>query len=205
MNRICLGTAAIALTGCTLLAPVRDESRFFLLTPITPGTGGAAVKQANTETLILGLGPIKFPDYLRRNDIVTRVESNRVQFSDNNHWAEPLKANFTSVLSQDLSELLGTQQIVNFPWYSSTKIDYQIPITVIRFECGAQGSGQLAATWTINDPSGGRVLHRGEADLKAECGATVDQGVAGLSQALGDFSRQIATAMAQVRSIRRPR
>jgi uncharacterized lipoprotein YmbA len=205
LNLTGLWTVAFALTGCTLLAPIPDQSRFFLLTPISPGGPGAQVNQGNTSALVLGLGPIKLPDYLQRDEIATRVEPNRLQFSENDHWAEPLKNNFIRVLSQNLSTLLGTQQIINFPWYSSIRIDYQIAITVDRFDCEAQGSGRLAALWSINDPTSGRILDRGNADLSAQCGTSVDQGVAGLSQALGDFSRQIATAVSQVSAAHRPR
>lgn len=205
LNLTGLWIVAFALAGCALLAPIPDQSRFFLLTPMAPGETGSQINQKNTSALVLGLGPIKLPDYLQRDDIATRVESNRLQFSENDHWAEPLKNNFTRVLSQNLSTLLGTQQIINFPWYSSVRIDYQIAITVDRFECDAQGNGRLAARWSINDPASGRILDRGDSDLSAPCGTSVDQGVAGLSQALGGFSRQIATAMAQVSAARRPR
>jgi uncharacterized protein len=205
LNLTGLWTVAFALTGCSLLAPVPDQSRFFLLTPMAPGDASSQINQENTRGLVLGLGPIKLPDYLERGEIVTRVEPNRVQFSENDHWAEPLKNNFTRVLSQNLSTLLGTQQIISFPWYSSVRIDYQIAITVDRFECDAQGNGRLAARWSVNDPHSGRILDRGESDLSAQCGGSVDQGVAGLSQALGGFSRQIATAVAQVSAARHPR
>ncbi len=198
LNFTGLWIVAAALTGCTLLSPVPDKSRFFLLTPLAPGEAGAPVSQQNTRGLTLGLGPIKLPDYLDRSEIVTRADSNRLQFSENDHWAEPLKNNFTRVLSQNLSTLLGCQQIVNFPWYSSTHIDYQIAVTVDRFECDGQGNARLAARWSINDPTSGRMLDRGESDLSAPGGAGTDQRVAALSQTLGSFSRQIATAVAQV-------
>ena len=200
-----LWMVAIMLSGCSLLGPIPDQSRFFLLTPIAPGQAGSQANQANTTALVLGLGPIKLPDYLQRDDIVTRVEPNRLQVSENDHWAEPLKNNFTHVLSENLSTLLGTQQIINFPWDSSIRIDYQIAISVDRFECDGQGNGRLAARWSINDPAGGRILDRGDSDPSAPCGNSIDQGVAGLSQALGDFSRQLATAVAQVSAARRPR
>ncbi len=198
-------TLAISVAACSFLRPIPEKSRFFLLTPMAPGDAGAQINQQATRGLVLGLGPIKFPDYLERSEIVTRVEANRVQFSDNDHWAEPLKKNFTRVLAQNLSTVLGTQQIINFPWYSSTKVDYQVAILLDRFECDAQGNAQLAARWGINEPISGRILDRGNSDLHAPCGATVDQAVGALSQTLADFSRQIGAAVAQVSAPRRAR
>ncbi|HKD69155.1 MAG TPA: PqiC family protein [Candidatus Binataceae bacterium] len=194
---------AITLARCSFLSPVPDKSRFFVLTPMAAGEAGSQPASQNTSGLVLGMGPVKFPDYLDRSDIVTRVEANRLQYAENDHWAEPLKADFIHVFSDNLSTLLGTQQIVNFPWYSTTHIDYQIAVSVDRFECD-QGNAHLAARWTINDPVSGRILDRGESDLRAACGADMDQGVAGLSQTLANFSRQIATAVTQVSAMHRP-
>jgi uncharacterized lipoprotein YmbA len=197
-RRVAVRAAALLLAGCTFLAPIPEKSRFFLLTAIPPGNDGMQAVQQSTSGLVLGLGPIKFPDYLQRSEIAQRVGSNQVQFLDNDHWAEPLKDNFSHVLSQNLSALLGTQQIISFPWYSSTHIDYQVAITVDRFECGMQDQAQLAARWSINDPASGRILERRVSELTASCGSSVDQGVSALSRTLADFSRQIATALQQL-------
>jgi uncharacterized protein len=199
-----LWIATIALAGCSLLSPVPDKSKYFVVTPTAPGTSASQINQGITRGLVLGLGPIKLPDYLNRTEIVTRIEPNQLQLAENDHWAEPLKDNFTRVLSQNLSTLLGTQQIVNFPWYSSTHIDYQIIVTVDRFECDNQGTARLAARWSINDPVSERILNRNDADLTAPCSGDVDQGVAGLSQTLSALSGQIAMAMSQVAATRRP-
>ncbi len=186
----------VSLAACTILTPIPDHSRYFLLTPIA--TAQNAIDQNDTSGLVLGLGPIKFPQYLERSEIATRIAPNQVRFLNDDHWAEPLKDNFTHVLSQNLTTLLGTQQIIQFPWYSSTHVDYQIAITVDRFECGTDGESGLAARWSIDNPVDGHILQGRHSDLKASCGADTDQGVAALSQALGDLSRQIAEAIAQL-------
>jgi uncharacterized lipoprotein YmbA len=188
----------IALAGCTFLAPIPEKSRYFLLTPIAAGEHGTQINQQNTSTLVLGLGPVKFPDYLERSEMAERIAPNQVEFLQNDHWAEPLRDNFTHVLSENLTTLLGTQQIIYFPWYSSTHVDYQIAITVDRFECGTQGEGGLEARWSINNPVSGQLLEHRESDLKAPCGGEVDQGVAAMSRTLADLSRQIATAISQL-------
>ena len=139
VNLTALWLALSALSACSsVLSPVPDKSRFFLLTPIAQSDAGSA-GQGNTSGLTLGLGPVKFPAYLDRSEVVTRVEPNRVVVSENDHWAEPLKTNFTRVLSQNLSVLLGGSQILSFPWYSSTHLDYQVVIDVQRFRMRLPG------------------------------------------------------------------
>jgi uncharacterized lipoprotein YmbA len=194
--------AAVALAGCSLLSPVPDKSRFFLLTAMPSSEAGS---QAAAGGLTLGLGPIKFPPYLDRTEVVTRVEPNRLVVSENDHWGEPLKTNFTRVLSENLSTLLGTQQIVSFPWYSSTHLDYTIAIEVTRFEADAQGAAQLSARWSIEDPATKKVLDRGDSNLSAPGASGADGSAAALSQVLANFSRQLTTAIGQVSAQRRLR
>lgn len=195
-----LGLAA--LSACSLLKPVPDKSRFFLLTPLPQSDAGSSAGHNSTGRLTLGLGPIKFPAYLDRSEVVTRVEANQVRVSETDHWAEPLKTNFTRVLSQNLSVLLGEPQIINFPWYSSTPIDYQIAMDVQRFETDAEGNAVLVAQWAIEDPATKKALDRGEANFSAPSGGGEDQAAGALSQTLGNFSRQLAAAIGQVNAQR---
>jgi uncharacterized protein len=186
------------LSACsTILKPIPDKSKYFLLTPIAQSDASSSASQ-NNGGFTLGLGPITFPAYLDRSEVVTRVEPNQLKVSENDHWAEPLKTNFTRILSQNLSALLGGTEIVNFPWYSSSHLDYQIAIDVERFESDAQGNAVLLAQWSVEDPTTKKVLDRGDANLTAPSGGGEEPAAAALSQTLSNFSRQIATAIRQV-------
>jgi len=55
-----------------------------------------------------------------------------------------------------------TQQIVTFPWYSTTHLDLQVQVEVYRFETDAQGNAQLSAKWTIRDGTGKNILYSAE-------------------------------------------
>ena len=199
LNRLAVWSLAAMLAGCSsVLAPIPDKSKFFLLTPIAPGQAGAPAAQSASGSLILGLGPIKLPAYLDRTEVVTQVKPNRLEVSEINHWAEPLKSNFTTVLGENLSTLLGTAQIVHFPWYSTTHLDYQLVAEVQRFDSDAQGNARLIAQWTIENPSTKKTLDRGESDLTASGASDADRSAVALSRVLADFSRQLATAIGQV-------
>ncbi len=195
VNLAYLWIALSVLSSCGLLKPLPDKSKFFLLTPISQSNAASSAGQDNTGGLTLGLGPIKFPAYLDRSEVVTRVEPNQLKMSENDHWAEPLKTNFTRVLSQNLSALLGGPQIVNFPWYSSSRIDYQIAIDVERFESDAEGYAVFIAQWSVKDPATKKVMDRGDGNLTAPFAGGEEQAAAALSRTLSNFSRQIATAI----------
>ena len=106
---ICLLVCFIP-AGCSFLDPKPDPSRFFALASL-PRTGQRAQDAAGTNALALGIGPIKFPGYLDRQQFVTRISQNRFAVAENDRWAEPLEENFSRVLSQNLSILLQTDRM----------------------------------------------------------------------------------------------
>lgn len=186
--------------GCSsILKPRPDQSQFYVLTPIQD----AAAQSAANSNLALGLGPIKFPDYLNRPEVVTRVANNRLDLSENHRWAEPLSKDFERVLTQNLSNLLGTREVRSYPWYRPAKIDYQITADVYRFEGDASNAAHLVATWEIKAPDTGAVLYSGRSDI-SEAANQGESGAEALSRAEAKFSREIADAVASVRATHPP-
>src|SRR5258708_8387071 len=155
LNRF--GACAI-VAGCSVLSPKPDRSEFFILSPVSD-SAGMATKPASTSPdsqLTVGVGPVDFPDYLRRLPVVTRVAPNRIDLSDERRWAEPLDKNFVRVLSENLAVLLDTQRIEKYPWSLRTKVDYQVEIDIQRFETTSDGQTQLIASWLIRKSPGGK-------------------------------------------------
>jgi len=186
-----LGLIAVVAAACNPLAPQPDRTQYFVLSPASESGAGSS---SATSGLALGVGPIKFPGYLKRPGVVTRDGSDRLLVSDEKRWGEPLDRNFESVLCQNLSQLLGTEKIINYPWYSDTHIDYQIEVRVQRFEASQDGRSDMTAIWTIRD-SGGRELASGvsTAHVPVQSGDTA--GSAALSQDLAQLSGQIGQSI----------
>src|SRR5580658_5103957 len=152
LRSIAFGVCAMA-AGCSMLSPQPDRSKFFILSPVSDSAGitaGAASTSPDSQ-LTIGVGPVSFPDYLRRLAVVTRVSPNRIDLSDEKRWAEPLDKNFVRVLSDNLATLLNTQRVEKYPWPLETRVDYQIEIDVQRFETTSDGQSQLRASWIIRD------------------------------------------------------
>jgi uncharacterized protein len=184
--------ATIFVIGCSsVLAPPPDLAKFFVLTPAPSRNQPAA---ASTGQLAIGLGPVKLPDYLDRNEIVTRVEPNRLDLSENDRWAEPVEANFRHVLAADLASQLPNAQIVPFPWYDTTRLDFAVEVTVERFERDTSGNARLVAHWTVHEAAGGKLLTTRDSNLSdpAKSAAMADS-VAAMSTAIEDLGVQIAS------------
>jgi uncharacterized protein len=190
------GLACFDLQGCASLAPKPDPSRFFTLTAL-PQTEQTPAKSASRAGQIsLGLGPIKFPGYLDREELVSRVSQNRFAIAENDRWAESLADNFSRVLAQNLAALLGTDRIILYPWPSNRRPAYQVEIEVLRFEPDASHNAQLFARWTVRDTGGKKPPTLRESRVNRPLtGTSMEASVAALSEALGELSQEIAAAV----------
>ena len=203
---IAFGACAMMAAGCSVLSPQPDRSKLFILSPVSD-SAGAAAKPASTSPdsqLTIGVGPIGFPDYLRRPEVVTRVAPNRIDLSDERRWAEPLDRNFTRVLSENLATLLDTQRIEKYPWSLSTKVDYQIEVEVQRFETTSDGQSQLIASWIIRDGQSNKILYASKTIAEAPAGTDEVSASSALSNDLATLSKEIASRVNELRQRRTP-
>src|SRR5579863_9425461 len=200
------GVMAASVSGCSymakaILAPQKDISKFYLLTPTadTPTTPASA--QSTSGDFVIGLGPIKLPPYLDRPEIVTRMAPNRLELSKEDRWGESLQNGFTTAMSRDLAAQTSGAQVILFPWYNTVHIDMQVQIDVYRFETDGSGTATLSAKWTILDSSGKNILYTVESHLTqpSKPGDMTDAAAA-LSKTIGDLSGQIANMVQQLRS-----
>jgi uncharacterized lipoprotein YmbA len=196
---LCAGS--VGVTGCASLifGPRPDPPKFYVLTP-TSAAPAPPSSPSSSGGLILGLGPVKLPAYLDRNEVVVRAAENRLEFAKNDRWGESLEKNFQRVLTRDLASQLGTQQIVAYPWYATTKIDMQVEVEVYRFEADSQGSAKLSAKWTIRNGDGSKILYTAESNFSqpSKPGNTTEAAAA-LSRDTSDLSAEIANMVRQVR------
>jgi uncharacterized protein len=180
--------------GCSFLDPKPDPSRFFSLTPL-PRTGQRAQDAARTNAFALGIGPIKFPGYLDRQQFVTRISQNRFAVAENDRWAEPLEENFSRVLSQNLSILLQTDRMIAYPWERSQQPTYQVQMEVLRFELNAEQVVELWARWSIMDSAKKTISLKESYLTQPARDKSTEASVAALSETVADLSRDIAGAI----------
>lgn len=181
--------------ACTVLPAQKDTTQFFILTSASGTPSSVSTHDSSRRELSVGLGPINFPGYLKRREIVTRVNGDQLSLSDNQRWAESLDANFQSVLSQDLGAQLNTQRIVLFPWYGRPDINYQVEVQVHRFDTGADNRSHLDARWIVKDGRTGRELVAKESHISSPVAATDPAGSEALSSDVNTLSENIAQSL----------
>jgi uncharacterized protein len=180
--------------ACTVLPAQKDSTQFFILTSRSGSTASDSRHGVGRE-LSVGLGPINFPGYLKRREVVTQVGNGQVELSDNKRWAESLDSNFQRVMSQDLAMDLGSQRVVLFPWYGRPDIDYQVEIQVHRFDIDSENRSHLDARWIIKDGKIGRELMARESNILSTVPATDTAGSEALSTDLNTLSASIAQSL----------
>ena len=198
---IFFGLAFLSVSGCVNFSPMSDPSRFFTLTPLPLVEQSQGRGTGEINKMFLGIGPIRFPAYLDREQIVTRTAQNRLDISENDRWAEPLEENFTRVLSQNLGMHLGGARIIRYPWQTGQRPKFQIEMEVLRFEPNTRQEVELLAGWTLIDVSNKTALVSRESRIARRTAAkSMEASVAALSETLGDLSREIAdTILARFR------
>ena len=192
--RLTLLLICLIPTGCFSLDPKPDPSRFYALTSL-PRTGQRAENTAGTNALALGIGPVKFPGYLDRQQLVTRISQNRFAVAENDRWAEPLEENFSRVLSQNLSILLQTDRMVAYPWERSQRPMYQVQVEVLRFEPNAEQLVELSARWIILDDAKKSLIVKESYLTESVRDKSPEAAVAALSDVLASFSQEIAASI----------
>jgi uncharacterized lipoprotein YmbA len=186
--RLVLGL--LLVSGCSILSPRPDPSRFFTLTPIAePGPNPGALAGH-----VLGIGPITFPPYLDRPELVTRVGPNEVRSAAFDYWAGSLAKQFETTLSHDLQALLGPSSVQSYPWYAGGQPDLVVEVDVAEFERAIDGQAHLQAGWRLRKPSG-EVLRAAETKLARPAAGDPGSTVAALSELVGEFSRELADAV----------
>lgn len=141
----------------------------------------------------LGIGPIAIPDSLKRSQIATRQQGNQHEFAEFQRWAGVLEKDITSVMGDNLGQLLGIEKVGFFPWLHHFKPTYRLTIDVIRFDGSLGDEAVLSARWAIADADGKDFLAGKKSDYRQPL---ADASYAALikaeSQLLAALSREIA-------------
>jgi uncharacterized lipoprotein YmbA len=194
-------TCARALAGLLsilLVSACATTSRpvdFYTLSPAI--SEAAEAPPANCRDVVIGIGPVLWPRYLDRPQIVTRLSPNRISFDEFHRWAGPLEEDFQRVLSDDLSKLLQTDYVIKYPGKLGYKPRYRVQIHIDQFDGQPGDAVTLKAAWSIIEEYSGNEVAPREATLRVP---TVGEGyeamVVAASAAVAELSQQIASELA---------
>jgi uncharacterized lipoprotein YmbA len=142
----------LILTGCSISPPVK----LYNLQPITLKAGEMAADKKN-----LGIGPLDFPEYLKRSLIVIRNTDNQLSMQEFHRWAEPLDIATPKIIAANISELSADIFAVGNTYSDKMlPLDYRLAGRVIRFDTDEAGQVKLSIQWWVQDLHGQMLLPR---------------------------------------------
>jgi hypothetical protein len=94
----------------------------------------SAGPEALPTVTLIGVGPVQLAGYLVRPQIVTRSTAYRLTLHEFDRWAGTLQENTVQVLRDALQRELPDAQVIGHPWHSGVRPDYQLLLSINRFE-----------------------------------------------------------------------
>jgi uncharacterized lipoprotein YmbA len=188
-NRAWCCVSCIALlmlvSGCGQSTPVR----YYKL-----DSPNIVYESDSEEPLVLGLGPLRIPDYLERNRIVVRGENSEMIVDDFSRWAEPLDDAIYRLLAANVDSRLEGVMAVSFPYNSMISHDYQLLGRIDMFESNKAGNTVLLVHWGIIDTDGNPAVAPRRARYQAQATDASDYGsiATAMRIVLEEFSQDIA-------------
>lgn len=129
----------LAAAGCSSLRPVKDDQRTFVLMAKSP-------TPATTSAKGIGIGRIELPGHLKSTSIAIQNGS-EVRLSHDFLWAENLEA----AIQRTVVANLGFTNVFPSSWRRD-QVQYEIYITLERFDLDDGGAATLKAFWRITTP-----------------------------------------------------
>ncbi|MDP5239410.1 PqiC family protein [Uliginosibacterium sp. 31-16] len=182
------GLLVTLLAACSIAPPQAVH-----LYQLSPQAGASQTAGLNSS---IGIGPLKWPDYLNRRQLVIRLDAGSIETAENDRWAEPLDAGFERVLRDNLVRQLNPQRLQSHPWPLNDAPAIHVPLEVLQFDTSAQGTTVLRARW--------RIVGRDRKELLGERGSEIrvqardgspPAAVAAQSEALARLSEEIGKGL----------
>jgi uncharacterized protein len=97
----------------------------------------------------IAIGPVTIPSEIDRPQIILRDHESRIKMSEYHRWSGPIQEDIASVLSSNLSLLLGTDRILPRDQESLFPFTHFIALHINRFDGQWKGEVLLDVTWSI--------------------------------------------------------
>lgn len=188
-----LVAACALVAGCSILRAAPDQSRYFVLSSTTAADATPSRGRADIR---FGLGPVKLPGYLDAQALVRSGPDGVLEYVPHAFWAEPVREGFARALLHRTAARVGTSQALAYPWYSTAKLDWKVPVDVLRFEATTDGRAVLVARWGIEPLAGGAPSSSTETTCDEQAGSDPGLVVDALSRCVDRLADAIAAGLA---------
>jgi len=191
-------TCLAVIGGCVNLGKgTVDPTQFFLLS--APGWEDRQEQTGQEDGLVIGVGPVSIPGYLKRSHIITRNTENEIQLAEFHRWGEHLEDGIPRVIAENISGQMPDDWVIVYPWRKDVRPDFRVSVEVYRFDAVFEGNATLNVQWILLGQDRKDVLLKRQADYtRLVTGESYGDIVAAESLILKDLSMDIVAAIGEV-------
>jgi hypothetical protein len=185
-----LAAFTLGIAGCAST----PATRFYSLASVAPPAPESP--RPAGQGLAVAVGAVTLPAYLDRPQVVTRSGVYAVDLAEFDRWSEPLQDMVPRVIAENLSVLLGSDQVYLSPRRRLPGLSQQVDIAIDRFDLDDQDRVVLAARWDLVERNRDEVVSSRKVTItEAAADRSYDAIVAAMSKALALLSRDIADGL----------
>jgi uncharacterized lipoprotein YmbA len=149
----------------------------------------------------IGVGTVQIPRLLTRPQIISRKNSNEIIMAELHQWGGSLREEITQAMTDNLSALLKTDRIEQYPWKFAFKPHYQVRINIERLDGKVGKSVTLKARWRLLKNNKELLSKRALINAPVR-GKGYGDYIKAQSKVLEIFSREIADKIKQLKGMR---
>jgi len=182
-----IAAALLLLAGCATTPP----ANFYQLEE------PASTQLSGLERgIAIGVGPVELASYLDRPQIVIRGTGHKIELSEFNRWAEPLKDSISRVIIVNLSNMLESTRVYKIPRRNkSIPLEFRIEIDIARFDGKLGGDALLVARWTLYGRAEEALLTKVSIISETSGGEGFDELITAQNRSLQELSQEIVDAI----------
>lgn len=121
--------ALVILLSACMHSP---RKHYFALSAALPVT--TTELQAVSVQQVVGIGPVKIPEYLQHSRIAYWKTAQQLSSPDNGFWAEPLEQGITRVLALNLQAAQPQWRVMQFPWSQKRQPTLMVRVDIQRLD-----------------------------------------------------------------------
>lgn len=191
------GIAFVLASGGCLSVSNSPTPRFYMLHADAGKQAGQKINIASN--VIIGVSPVKIPDYQNRPQIVTQDKNRMLAIAQFDRWGESLESALTRLIMENLALMLPQATIEKFPGDQAVPVKYRVLTDVLQLESRLDQDLLFTAQWSVLDAQKDKMMLIKKSELRQPIDPHDYSGLAeALSAACAALSAEIAESLASL-------
>ncbi|MFH1717973.1 MAG: PqiC family protein [Planctomycetota bacterium] len=188
MSALCL---ALVLSGCisTSNSPM---PRFYMLQAICEKQVSKKINIASD--VVIGIGPVRIPEYQDRPQIVTQDKEKMLKFAQFDRWGESLDLGMARLIGENLAVMLPEAKFTSYPWNSSIPVKYQVVVEIVQLDSELDKDLFLVAQWLVIDTENAKTMIIKRSEFRQ---SIIPQNYSGLAKTLSMVCASLSSEIAE--------